>query len=71
MKKVILGVGIFALSFAYFMPQNAMATEDPCPDDNCQSETYYALARNVDTGEYCCIETTNILNTCTGVKCPD
>ncbi|EAZ82273.1 hypothetical protein [Algoriphagus machipongonensis] len=71
MKKVILGIGLFALSFAYFGPQNTMATEDPCPDGNCQNEAYYARARNLETGEYCCIETTNQLNSCTGVECSD
>lgn len=69
MKKVILGVGIFALSFAYFMPQNAMATKDPCPDGSCQSEVYYAMHENRSTGEMCCKKTTNELNTCTGEVC--
>ncbi|REG83503.1 hypothetical protein C8N25_1172 [Algoriphagus antarcticus] len=36
MKKIILGLGVFALSFAFFGLQNVMATEDTCPNGNCQ-----------------------------------
>ncbi len=42
MKKVILGIGLFTLSFAYFIPQNAMAAcyEAYYPAQYCDTQGF-------------------------------
>jgi len=69
MKKIILGFGLVAFSFACFIPQDSMATEDPCKDGSCQNANYYAMSQSPSTGEMCCQKTTNELNSCTGEVC--
>ncbi|TNF42211.1 MAG: hypothetical protein EP311_05730 [Cytophagales bacterium] len=67
MKKLFLLVGL--LGTIGLTQVNAQASLDPPCTPSCEKAPSYAMHRNTDTGELCCLLTTNPLNSCTGQPC--
>ncbi|WP_293010723.1 hypothetical protein [Mongoliibacter sp.] len=64
MKKLILGIGAIVLSLGFLAPlkSNAQASVEP------DKPKYYTMAQTgPDT--YCCVESTNELDSCSGIPC--
>lgn len=68
MKKLILGVGLFAFSFSFGVPNSSIA-QIICDVSCDEKPKYYTLAQT-GPNTYCCVESTNSLDTCSGVPCP-
>lgn len=66
MKKLILGVGLLAFSLSFWSPTSSIA-QIMC-DVSCEEPKYYKLAQ-VGPTTYCCVASTNSLDTCSGVPC--
>jgi len=67
MKKLILGFGLLAFSFCYLAPVNTFA-QGFCGDNCNEDPKYYTLAQT-GPNTYCCVASTNELDTCSGVAC--
>jgi hypothetical protein len=67
MKKLILGLGVLAFSFVYLAPINTIAQE--LCEDNCNEETKYYKLAQTGPNTYCCVGSTNSLDTCSGIPC--
>lgn len=66
MKKLILGVGLFAFSFGFLIP-NISTSQIMCGAE-C-NEKYWTMAQ-IGPNTFCCVESTNPLDTCSGISCP-
>lgn len=64
MKKLITRTIVFVLSLGFLTPLKSSAQESVEPD----KPKYYTMAQTgPDT--YCCVESTNELDSCTGIPC--
>jgi hypothetical protein len=67
MKKLILGVGLFVFSFGLLI-SNGTRAQTMC-EENCEEKPKYYKMAQVGPNTYCCVESTNPIDTCSGIPC--
>lgn len=67
MKKLILGLSVLAFSFGFLAQSNSIA-QGLC-EENCNEDPKYYKLAQTGPNTYCCVESTNELDTCSGIPC--
>jgi len=68
MKRLILGMCVFAMSYCLLVSHESMS-QTMC-EENCEEEPEYWTLAQIGPDTYCCVGSANELDTCSGIPCP-